>query len=1340
MADPLSITASIIAVLQLTKSVVDYVKDVKGGSDDRIRLRESIWSTISLLEMLKGRFEDASDNDDLSSAAVKMDVEVPLREMRHILERLVAKLAPASKFDKAMKKATWPFEKAEVKDMLSSIEAQKSHLALAMQNNHMALTQSIKQDVQGVSASLEGLKLDHSRHIAQFRTNKEREAICWISSLDFAAKQSAIEAVRVPWTSEWILQDITFKSWLDGTMRILWCPGIPGAGKTVIASVVINHLLDLQKVRPDVQIGVSFIYCNYKEQINQTILELMSSLLRQLAAGASELSPTLLNGFKKKYDDKMRHSLPEVLEALEVIVATYQTVYVVIDALDECTDSDGTRSEIVELLRELPLNLKILCTSRDTIGSLFLDAGKIQIYAKETDVEQYLKGRIEKSVRLRSHVRADPTLLQSILDSIMKRVDGMFLLAQLHVEILSKKADRKSVRRALEVLPTTIKATYDEAIDRIRRQDVDDKDLAEKALYWISNATRPLKLIELRCAIAVENMESDEDCLDEESFVEKDILIDVCAGLVTTDSDREESIVRLVHYTTQEYFEKNNATIFPNAQARIARACLRYLSLKAFLRPSVSNWEFDRRLSLYRYATRNWGLHVVHAPEEEISEELEYFFHSGPHINSCLEGIIGYAHNTSSLKPLDSSLWMASFFGLTHTVKTLLHEGADFNVEIRHRYVHRNESQSALQNSVMFGHEDILTLFLDSGITIPNAEESQVTLPALAALEGHLDIIRVLHARGFNICAQDPVFGNTLLAGVRGQSEAVCQYLISYNTDISMWESPEDFKDTPLQLALNSAQVRHTGFSLRPRPFHTSAPEEGLSIARMICKAGADLEAMDSNGETPLQLAARLKNYDMVRILLESGLSMEYKDCLGRTLLHFIHYDENMIRYCIISGADVNSRATSGETPLHYAASFGDIVSARLLIEHGAKLEIETSEGHTPLRKAIMYGHHDVATYLTSHQNKTFKSRSTSPQESSRADGKATISVELQRHLSPGFYVVNFSFSNDGKYLATYGVDSDQGGRGGVVEIYDMESFALVRSLGSCGRVVKGVVWSPDDSNLLIITTGAERDRQSIQMWDNVKWERVIKFSHSFFQGVHCHWVFNKSQLVTYSSEGGRDSYGVRDLLLWSVEGTLIHDFACPEVVYGCAISSKTGNLVAFTINRIFVYSLETLSLLVTEDLKRLDYLGGNSLDVATDSSNQYAVLGMRSGQVVLRLDTLEILAFFDFTQDFIGDSFMYPSLGGCQNKYIARGNKDGHVYIWDCETGELAGKQLATGARSPAEIAADSDSDSDDTAMHWCMDVAWNHTIPDMLATLSDTGIVTIWKVTLLPAAQVKA
>jgi hypothetical protein len=70
-----------------------------------------------------------------------------------------------------------------------------------------------------------------------------------------------------------------------------------------------------------------------------------------------------------------------------------------------------------------------------------------------------------------------------------------FLLAQLHVELLSKKQDRKSVRRALQTLPKTLDDTYDEAMKRINYQDEEDAQLAMKVLSWISFALRPLSIL-----------------------------------------------------------------------------------------------------------------------------------------------------------------------------------------------------------------------------------------------------------------------------------------------------------------------------------------------------------------------------------------------------------------------------------------------------------------------------------------------------------------------------------------------------------------------------------------------------------------------------------------------------------------------------------------------------------------------------------------------------------------------------------------------------------------------------------------------------------------------------
>jgi hypothetical protein len=140
MSDPLSITASIVAVLQITATVTQYLKDVKGGSEDRIRLRDEMRSTICLLEMLKDRIEDTDTRDTWFDVVTLLNApNGPLIQFRKALELLVDKLAPAGRIQQMTQHLKWPFTKVEINEVLERIERLKSLFSLAMQNDHMYL-------------------------------------------------------------------------------------------------------------------------------------------------------------------------------------------------------------------------------------------------------------------------------------------------------------------------------------------------------------------------------------------------------------------------------------------------------------------------------------------------------------------------------------------------------------------------------------------------------------------------------------------------------------------------------------------------------------------------------------------------------------------------------------------------------------------------------------------------------------------------------------------------------------------------------------------------------------------------------------------------------------------------------------------------------------------------------------------------------------------------------------------------------------------------------------------------------------------------------------------------
>ena len=112
---------------------------------------------------------------------------------------------------------------------------------------------------------------------------------------------------------------------------------------------------------------------------------------------------------------------------------------------------------------------------------------------------------------------------------------------------------------------------------RIEGQVKDQKELAKQVLSWITYAKRPLTTSELQHALAVDPGDSE---LGEDNLPQVEDVRSVCAGLVTVDE--ESHVIRLVHYTAQEYFERTQKDWFPNAEENITATCVTYLSFSTF--------------------------------------------------------------------------------------------------------------------------------------------------------------------------------------------------------------------------------------------------------------------------------------------------------------------------------------------------------------------------------------------------------------------------------------------------------------------------------------------------------------------------------------------------------------------------------------------------------------------------------------------------------------------------------------------------------------------------------------------------------------------------------------
>ena len=167
----------------------------------------------------------------------------------------------------------------------------------------------------------------------------------------------------------------------------------------------------------------------------------------------------------------------------------------------------------------------------------------------------------------------------------------------------------KAIGLALKRRPKGSEAldiTHNAALERVESQKEGFEKLAKRVLSWIIHAQRQLTIVELQHALAVKIGEPE---LDEENVREPHQLVSVYAGLVT--SDQKTGVIRLVHYTTQQYFERTRLSWAPNVQADITMACLTYLSFNTFeTGPCDTHEKFVVRLQqniFLVYAAKNGG-------------------------------------------------------------------------------------------------------------------------------------------------------------------------------------------------------------------------------------------------------------------------------------------------------------------------------------------------------------------------------------------------------------------------------------------------------------------------------------------------------------------------------------------------------------------------------------------------------------------------------------------------------------------------------------------------------------------------------------------------------------
>jgi hypothetical protein len=137
MTDPLSITASIVALLQLTQRVLEFCVSARGANNERSSISNELISTQDVLyQLLQTAAINAKDGSTRTLAMIHT-AGGPLDQYSECLEALRSKLAPEREVRKAIAAFKWPFRRDEVLAVVAKIERLKSLFALAQQEDHM---------------------------------------------------------------------------------------------------------------------------------------------------------------------------------------------------------------------------------------------------------------------------------------------------------------------------------------------------------------------------------------------------------------------------------------------------------------------------------------------------------------------------------------------------------------------------------------------------------------------------------------------------------------------------------------------------------------------------------------------------------------------------------------------------------------------------------------------------------------------------------------------------------------------------------------------------------------------------------------------------------------------------------------------------------------------------------------------------------------------------------------------------------------------------------------------------------------------------------------------------
>ncbi|KAK0716576.1 hypothetical protein B0T21DRAFT_296583 [Apiosordaria backusii] len=491
----------------------------------------------------------------------------------------------------------------------------------------------------------------------KFELDRQRnDVIAWLNPAPPPLEKYREARAWCPGAGKWLLESPRFQDWFHPAFcrnPLLWITGIPGAGKSVLASVIVEEATDL-----DTDTTVASFFCQPNNASTDTFVAVARGILAQLITHNSSLVTSMAE--HRSLSGQVTLSTTDLAKSmLKDALGCCKNTYVVIDGLDSCSRRD--RKDIVITLRSIVESLPkeqmddvrcVFLSQNDGIAKKDLgDLPTITITPKDNkgDIESYwtsckshLESRlgplqaigmdIVKVVTARAHGRLVTPFVNASSDTDLFMA-GMFLFATLmflHLEPLPLQELASELRQIPQGL--------DEVYERVMQNLLSQNDFRQKdrlsLLGWLACARRPLKWYEVRGAAAID---LDGQTVNYDQLIPRTLKHghrDLCGPLVEQGPD---DTLQFIHPTAREYILKHH---FENHRSHlnISMLSIPYLTLPGIHR-NVSTFLIPCYIdagyyAFLEYSVTCWSLHLQEALHgrtssstdlEELSEYLGVF-------------------------------------------------------------------------------------------------------------------------------------------------------------------------------------------------------------------------------------------------------------------------------------------------------------------------------------------------------------------------------------------------------------------------------------------------------------------------------------------------------------------------------------------------------------------------------------------------------------------------------------------------------------------------------------------------------------------------------------------